>query len=44
MDQMWRGAFARIQEGRRGGVSLGLAWFEVMRRGVVRRPRKRKKA
>ena len=42
--QAWRDAFARIQEGRRGGVSLGLAWFEIMRRGVVRRPRKRKKA
>ena len=40
----WRDAFARIQEGRRGGVSLGLAWFEIMRRGVVRRPRKRKKS
>ena len=41
--QAWRDAFARIQEGRRGGVSLGLAWFEIMRRGVVRRPRGRKK-
>ena len=42
--QAWRDAFARIQEGRRGGVSLGLAWVEILRRGVVRRPRKRKKA
>ena len=42
--QAWRDAFARIQEGRRGGVSLGLAWFEIMRRAVVRRPRRRKKA
>ena len=40
----WRDAFARIQKGRRGGVSVGLAWFEIMRRGVVRRPRKRKGA
>lgn len=40
----WRDAFARIQEGRRGGVSVGLAWFEILRRGVVRRPRRRKKA
>lgn len=32
--QAWRDAFARIQEGRRGGVSLGLAWFEIMRRGL----------
>ena len=31
----WREAFARIQEGRRGGVSLGLAWFEIMRRGLL---------
>ena len=31
----WRDAFARIQEGRRGGVSLGLAWFEIMRRGLL---------
>ena len=42
--QAWRDAFARIQEGRRGGVSMGLAWFEIMRRGVVRRPRRRKKS
>ena len=28
----------------RTGLSPGLAWFEIMRRGVVRRPRKRKKA
>ena len=41
--QAWRDAFARIQEGRRGGVSLGLAWYEILRRGVVRRPRGRKK-
>ena len=40
----WKDAFERIQEGRRGGVSLGLAWFEIMRRGVVQRPRRRKKA
>lgn len=40
----WRDAFARIQEGERGGVSLGLAWVEILRRGVVRRPRKRKKS
>ena len=33
--QAWRDAFARIQEGRRGGVSLGLAWFEIMRRGLL---------
>ena len=42
--QAWRDAFARIQKGKRGGVSLGLAWFEILRRGVVRRPRGRKKA
>ena len=42
--QAWRDAFVRIQKGKRGGVSLGLAWFEIMRRGVVRRPRKRKKS
>ena len=41
--QAWREAFARIQEGRRGGISPGLAWFEILRRGVVRRPRRRKK-
>ena len=41
--QAWRDAFARIQEGRRGGVSLGLAWFEIMRRGAVRRPRMRRR-
>ena len=41
--QAWRDAFARIQEGRRGGISPGLAWFEILRRGVVRRPRRRKK-
>lgn len=41
--QAWRDAFARIQEGRRGGVSVGLAWYEIMRRGVVRRPRRRNK-
>ena len=40
----WRDAFARIQEGEKGGISLGLAWCEIMRRGVVRRPRRRKKA
>lgn len=40
----WRDAFARIQEGRRGGVSVGLAWFEIMRRGVVGRSRRCKKA
>ncbi len=40
----WRDAFARIQKGKRGGVSVGLAWYEILRRGVVRRPRKRKKA
>ena len=39
----WRDAFARIREGRRGGISPGLAWFEIMRRGVVRRPRRRKR-
>ena len=37
--QSWRDAFARIQNGERGGVCAGLAWFEIMRRGVVRRPR-----
>ena len=42
--QAWRDAFARIQAGRRGGVSVGLAWLEILRRGVVRRPRRRKKA
>lgn len=42
--QAWKDAFARIQKGRRGGVSMGLAWFEIMRRGVVRRLRTRKKA
>ena len=42
--QAWRDAFARIQESRRGGVSPGLAWVEILRRGVTRRPRKRKKA
>ena len=41
--QAWRDAFARIQEGRRGGVCAGLAWFEILRRGVVRRPRGRMK-
>ena len=41
--QAWRDAFARIREGRRGGISPGLAWFEIMRRGVVRRPRRRKR-
>ena len=39
--QAWRDAFARIQEGRRGGVSLGLAWFEIMRRGLDDQPCKR---
>lgn len=38
----WKDAFARIQEGGRGGISLGLAWCEIMRRGVMRRPRKSK--
>ena len=42
--QAWRDAFARIQKGKRGGVSVGLAWYEILRRGVVRRPRRRKKA
>ena len=42
--QAWRDAFARIRDGQRGGISPGLAWFEIMRRGVVRRPRRRKKA
>jgi hypothetical protein len=32
--QVWRDAFARIQEGKRGGVCVGLAWFEILRRGV----------
>ena len=41
--QSWRDAFARIQNGERGGVCAGLAWSEIMRRGVVRRPRRRKK-
>ena len=41
--QSWRDAVARIQKGERGGVCAGLAWFEIMRRGVVRRPRGRKK-
>ena len=41
--QAWRDAFARIREGQRGGISPGLAWFEIMRRGVVRRPRRRKR-
>lgn len=27
-------AFARIQEGERGGISLGLAWVEILRRGL----------
>ena len=39
--EAWRDAFARIREGQRGGISPGLAWFEIMRRGVVRRPRRR---
>ena len=38
--QAWKDAFERIQKGTRGGVSLGLAWFEIMRRGAVRRPRR----
>ena len=42
--QAWPDAFARIQEGKRGGVSMGLAWCEIMRRGVVRRRRRRRKA
>ena len=42
--QAWRDAFARIREGRRGGISPGLAWVEILRRAVVRRPRRRKKA
>lgn len=33
--QAWRDAFARIQEGERGGVSVGLAWFEIMRRELL---------
>ena len=37
----WRDAFARIQKGKRGGVSVGLAWYEILRRGVVRRPRRK---
>ena len=32
--QAWRGAFGRIREGQRGGISPGLAWFEIMRRGL----------
>jgi hypothetical protein len=40
----WKTAFARSQAGRRGGIGVGLAWYEIMRRGVVRRPRRRKKA
>lgn len=40
----WRDAFARIRAGERGGVSLGLAWVEILRRGVVWRLRTRKKA
>ena len=39
--QAWRDAFTRIREGERGGVSMGLAWFEILRRGAVRRPRRR---
>lgn len=31
----WRDAFARIREGRRGGVCAGLAWYEIMRRGLL---------
>lgn len=42
--QAWRDAFARIQEGGRGGVSPGLAWCEIFRRGLQRRPRKCKRA
>ncbi len=42
--QAWRDAVARIQEGERGGVCAGLAWYEILRRGVVRRPRRCKKA
>ena len=40
--QAWRDAFLRIKEGRRGGVCAGLAWVEILRRGVVRRPRRRR--
>ena len=39
--QAWRDAFARIQEGKRGGVCAGLAWCEIMRRGLEDRPCKR---
>lgn len=35
--QAWRDAFARIQEGKRGGVSPGLAWVEILRRGIEAR-------
>ena len=31
----WDEAFARIRDGKRGGVSSGLAWFEIMRRGLL---------
>ena len=44
MDKGWKNVFVRIQEGERGGLSLGLAWVEILRRGVVRRPRRGKKA
>ena len=39
--QAWRDAFARIQEGERGGVCAGLAWFEILRRGLEDQPCKR---
>ena len=42
--QAWRDAFARIQKGRRGGISPGLAWFEIMRRGLEGRRGKRNNA
>lgn len=29
--------------GQKGGISLGLAWFEIMRCGLEMRPRKRKR-
>ena len=32
--QAWEDAFAKIQEGRRGGISIGLAWCEILRRGL----------
>ncbi len=32
--EAWRKAFAVSQAGQRGGIGVGLAWYEIMRRGL----------